>query len=104
MALTIAKVTSADGTTPANGGALNFVLTRVTFDASYPTGGETLNPSDVGLSMILYVIPNVNTAGNRLALWDDTTNKLKLYTALGTEAANTSDQSAIVVQFLVIGY
>jgi hypothetical protein len=42
-------------------------------------------------------------ANLRAVVADPANAKLKLYTALGTEAANASDQSAIVVRALAIG-
>jgi hypothetical protein len=39
----------------------------------------------------------------RLAAIDETNMKLHVFTALGTEAANASDQSAVVVRFLAWG-
>jgi hypothetical protein len=103
MALSIAKVAGAADNVPVNGGAVQVVQSRVTFDSSYPTGGEAVTAANFGLNRILYVLSGVNTAGNRLVVWDDTNSKLKLYTALGTEAADTSDQSTIVAVVTVIG-
>jgi hypothetical protein len=36
--------------------------------------------------------------------YDRTNKKLLLYTALGTEAGNTSDQSSITVRIVALGY
>lgn len=77
------------------------VVASVTFDSSYPTGGEAVAASDFGLSSIDVILPF--PLSNRIAVWDATNSKVLLYTALGTEAADTSDQSAIVVKVLVIG-
>lgn len=41
------------------------VLAKVTFDSSYPTGGEILSPSMVGLEQIDSVLCNSATSGGR---------------------------------------
>lgn len=48
MALTITKIANADYT-EAN---KRVRVRSVTFDSSYPTGGESLTPADVGLRVI----------------------------------------------------
>lgn len=77
----------------------------VTFDSSYPTGGEDLTPSLLGgaLQQIDWVECSVNTAGNRLVVWDRANRKLLLFTALGTEAANASNQATIVAEVTIFG-
>lgn len=55
---------------------------RITFDSSYPTGGETLSPGLVGMATIEAVIPLVN--GTEFFVWDRTNAKLLVYTADGT--------------------
>jgi hypothetical protein len=82
-------------------GNKRIVLASITFDASYPTGGEALTAAELGLSSLDHVIPLPHAS--RIGVWDDTNSKIKLYTALGTEAANTSDQSTIVLVVLAIG-
>jgi hypothetical protein len=82
------------------------VYATVTFDNSYPTGGEELTVAMFGgvLQAIEWVsVPGANTAGNRLVVWDRANSKILLYTALGTQATNASDQSAIVVEVVVAG-
>lgn len=104
MALSVAKVQAAENAVPQNGGAVNIVQVRITFDNSYPTGGELLTGASLGLFRVLAIVPSgTDIAGSRLVTWDDATGKLKLFTALGTEALNASDQSTIVVTALVVG-
>jgi hypothetical protein len=79
------------------------VTLDVTFDNSYPTGGEVINPSDVGMTRFDYVHPQQPKAATRIVTWDYANSKALLYTALSTEAANASDQSAIVATFMFIG-
>lgn len=79
------------------------VVATVTFDSSYPTGGEAVTPSNFGLQSIRNVEPAVPVAGSRLVAWDGTNSKLKVFTAIGTEAADTSDQSTIIAPVVVYG-
>jgi hypothetical protein len=74
---------------------------NVTFDNSYPTGGESLTAGIIGLNWIEALIPAVN--GTEFAVYDYTNKKLKLFTADGTEAGNASDQSAVSVTVFAIG-
>lgn len=78
------------------------VVATITFDSSYPTGGEDLTPGIVGLNTVEAVMPVVN--GAEFAVYDYPTKKLKLFTADGTEATNASNQSTIVVTALIFGY
>lgn len=85
-------------------GDLKLWIGRITFDNSYPTGGETIAKADVGFDVAIdAVVPLGNTLGNRVPVWNNATKKLLLFTALGTEAVNASDQSTIIMDCLVIG-
>lgn len=79
------------------------VVVDITFDNSYPTGGEAFAAADVQLSSIDYVNVDQKGAASRIVNYDYTNSKLMLFTALSTEAANASDQSTIVVRALVVG-
>lgn len=71
---------------------------------SYPAGGEPFTPSQFGLTTIEWVVAAAASAdGTRLVTWDKTNNKLRIYTAIGTEAANASDQSTKTVPLVVYG-
>lgn len=84
------------------------VVADVTFDNSYPTGGLSLTASDLGLQGLAatkpldYVRAEQKGVASRICQYDPATAKLKLFTALGTEAANLSDQSSIVVRMLAV--
>lgn len=82
------------------------VFATVTFDSSYPTGGEALGISDFAgvLRQIDWVqVPAANDGATRLVTWDRANAKLKLYTALSTEATNASNQSTISIDVVVYG-
>jgi len=75
----------------------------VDFDSSYPTGGESISTPWNKFKSVVFV--NVEPRGNRVFEVDYTAKKVKLFTALGTEAANESDQSSITgVRMRLVGY
>ncbi len=76
----------------------NFIVYGViALDNSYPTGGEAIAPQTINslMNAIHGMSLGINTAGTRLLVWDQTNQKIKCFTAVGTEAANASDQSTI---------
>jgi len=78
----------------------------ITFDSSYPTGGEAVSLTALGMSQLRHIqVAGANRLRNRLVAWDGskTAPKLLVSTALGTEASNTSDQSTCVVDFVAYG-
>lgn len=79
----------------------------ITFDSSYPLGGEPVTASLFQLKTLdwLEVEPVCGAMGaaSRLARWDSTNGTIELYTAISTEAADTSDQSTIVVHVTAYG-
>lgn len=89
-------------------GAQKEVIADVTFDSSYPTGGESFTPEDVdqkagSAATFHYVGCGMNDAtiaDNRLVDYDYTNEKLVLKTAGATESANASDQSAVKIRVL----
>lgn len=89
----------------------------VTFDSSYPTGGEPLAASDVGLRKIEQVLSDAgakNSAGTSSipVRYDYTNSKLQGYEYNGASAgvarlqelANAFDASAFSVRLTFIGY
>lgn len=77
------------------------VIATVTFDSSYPTGGEALSANDLGLASLDFV--SATTDGNYAVTWDKAAGKLKAYVAAGTQVPNATDLSAIAVRILAIG-
>jgi hypothetical protein len=99
MALTVSnKITTIFGNQ-------RVTMAKVTFDNSYPTGGEPITPADFDLSIINHVLVNAATGGARLFDWlrSGATDTLRVFTALGTQATNGSDQSAQSVNVMVVG-
>jgi hypothetical protein len=79
----------------------SFVVADFTGDNPYPAGGYPLTPAQFNLADIWYLAVEQNGAGSRLVQWDNAAWKLKLFTALGAEAAG--DQSAITCRLLAVG-
>jgi len=89
-------------TTPVSSvfGNKRVVIANVAFDNSYPTGGETLAASGLGLEVVDSIL--VSPHGTRVVTYEG--GKLKVYTALTTEAGNTSDQSSVTATIMAIGH
>lgn len=104
MALT---VTSIDKT---KAGRLRLNIVKVTFDSSYPTGGEALTAAQLGLNKVVHVAPA--PASGYVGEYDLTNSKLKAYYGDNNNASdgplievpNTTDLSAVVMYLVVIGY
>lgn len=80
------------------------VLSTVTFDDSYPTGGEAVTAALFGLGLLTTVIPISDNGTNPVA-WDGTNSKLLAYVrTTGVEVANAVDLSASVTHLLAIGF
>ena len=84
------------------------VISEVTFDSSYPTGGEAVVASDFGLHGITHVLVTQSNVATKRGYWEETTGKILVYVEDGTtgieaQAASTSDQSALSVQVFAVG-
>ncbi len=77
---------------------------QLTFDSSYPTGGELIEPSDVQMHFVDCICITNDSIG-RVGHWDRINGKIRLSSnAGGTQIANGSDESATNLQLLVYGY
>jgi hypothetical protein len=77
------------------------VIATVTFDNSYPTGGESFTANDLGLASLDFV--SATTDGSYAVTWDKTNSKLKAFVAAGTEVPNATNISTVAVRILAIG-
>lgn len=78
----------------------------VTFDASYPTGGETVAASDFELQEIKAVLPlspSIDDEAVTSTLWDAANSKVLVIQQNGVQEGNATDLSSTTVQCLVIG-
>ena len=103
MALTVARTDFS-----VAGGVRTGTYT-VTFDSSYPTGGESFAAVSAEFRSITDVVQTANDGDpNQVVTYTTATDKLKLWLEDDTsgkyaEAGSTSDQSAIVAVLTVTG-
>lgn len=100
MTIAITAVHDPDGTDRDAG------VFDVTFDNNYTANGYVVNASDFSRSRIHSCIPIQKSTANRIITWDPgttSTGKLRIWTALGTEATGASDQSTISCRVRVVG-
>lgn len=96
-------------------GDVKYQIRDITFDSSYPTAGEPMVSTDVGLMDIMAIV-DLGPAGNVTPLtrrvtvvWDDVNNKLQAYSSVATgtefeaEVANATNLSTVVQRVLIIG-
>lgn len=82
----------------------------ITFDASYPTGGEALDLDQLGgLVQLDALILNQTSVAGKDAVWDAATAKVLIYdendtSGVAAQAANASDQSAVTVRAVAFGH
>ncbi|UCG88880.1 MAG: hypothetical protein JSW71_10225 [Gemmatimonadota bacterium] len=109
MALTIAVHGLPEGSIDLGG--LKVVFGTITFDASYPTGGEALVPGDFGFVREIYAL--FVDAGGVVCKYDAANDTLMAYwcdydaVADGVliEVGNTEDISGLgALRFLAIGW
>ena len=84
MALTITTPGNASDVSGVPGNN-KYVIKRIQFDSSYPTNGESLTATDLGLESIHIVIIDTESSGY-LAQYDYTNSKVEVYEA-GADAA-----------------
>jgi hypothetical protein len=72
--------------------------------ASYATNGDTVAAADFGLNVLDDLEIDLDVAASRFGTYDKTNGKVKVFTALSTEAVNATNQSAIVFRVRATGY
>jgi hypothetical protein len=88
-------------------GDIRYTIKDITFDDSYPTGGESCTAANFGLSEIFLVLISQKSDGY-VAQYDYTNTKFEIYEA-GADAAaldelgDTADASGIGIRVLVLG-
>ena len=88
MALTISSVTTSVF------GNKKIMKANIAFDSSYPTGGEALTPSTLGLNEVEILL--VSPQAGYLFEYDYSNEKLKALTPRAAQAAVTTDKVTIV--------
>jgi hypothetical protein len=94
MALIIRQIR---GSRPREG----YFLGEITFDSSYPTGGESLTAASLGFAEMIVVQFGGGTY-NYKPEYDYANSKVVLNGAFG-EVDNASDQSSVTVRFVAFG-
>lgn len=83
-------------------------VTDVTFDSAYPTGGEALAASDVGLNKIDSAVCEVKTVGGTVnvanAHYDETAGTIVVYDETPAEVGNGNSLASLVVRVRARGY
>lgn len=107
MAITVVKPATLPraSKTAVPFGQFKIEVRDVTFDDSYPTGGEALSAASFGMSTLYFAIAKVKVAGTGSVTavhYDETTNKLLAYTA-AAQVANTTDLSAVTARVIAFG-
>lgn len=85
----------------------------ITFDSSYPTGGESFSVTAVGLTALNHLSFQTSSSGY-VPVWDRSTSAPKVLALMGDnnnssdgpliQVADTTDLSAVTVGFTAIGY
>lgn len=81
----------------------------ITFDSSYPTGGEAIAVGDFGFTLeILNVVLGPTNVAGIDAVWDQANSKVILYdedntSGIAAQVADTTDMSATTVPVTVTG-
>tara|TARA_R100001460_G_scaffold43303_1_gene79592 strand:+ start:106 stop:432 length:327 start_codon:yes stop_codon:yes gene_type:complete len=106
MALTITKPGSAPDVTGVPGN-IKYVIKDITFDDSYPTGGESLTATQLGFEE-LYIILISQKSDGFVVQYDYTNEKLEIYEAGADGAAldelgDTGDASGIGIRVIAYG-
>ena len=99
---------SVTETTKTVFGDKRVVFAQVTFDSSYPTGGEAVAASDfpsISTAIEEVAVLSSSPAGTEVVVYDRANAKLLVFTADGTEQGNGTDASGVDnVTLLVVGY
>ena len=117
MGLTVAKADLKDQTTQRDD--IKLRVRKVTFDSSYPTGGEAITASDFGLTRLIACVPlgpaiKSDVTDAVAVAWNPATGKLATYRqkdpadAGGAdialpEVADTTNLASYSVHVLAIG-
>ena len=101
MALSFAEVPGARSIS----GTIRETFYDITFDAAYPTGGEAVDPGDVGLAAIFGLDPNygqglasgVAATSAYVLTWDQVNGKLQVFTTAGSGALTAHTHDLLII-------
>jgi hypothetical protein len=78
------------------------VLADITFDNSYPTGGEALTATDLGLTLELNAVHAAPATTGHVCPYDQANAKLMAFNGT-TQIADRTDLSAVTTRVLAVG-
>lgn len=82
-------------------------MTDVTFDDSYPTGGEDVSPADLGLHRVNFAIATIKSGAGAVnvasAHYDPTSAKLVVRDETLAEIDDEADLTDLVIQVAAFG-
>lgn len=76
---------------------LKMVFLKITFDDSYPTGGESVGLANYGLTPASVSHVSFEPDSTYIFAYDRTTDKILAYSALNTQVVDTTDLSTVVI-------
>lgn len=83
-------------------GSQKETITDVTFDSSYPTGGEAITPADLSLNRIDSATCEIKTVGGTVnvanAHYDEVNSKIVVYDETPAEVGNGNSLATLVVR------
>jgi len=85
------------------GSGLKMVFLKITFDTSYPTGGEVLGLASYGLTPANVSRVAFEPDSTYIFTYDRANDKVLVYSALGTEVVDTTDISTVVAYMKITG-
>lgn len=83
------------------GGNFYQQVSEITFDNSYPTGGESLTPRELGLNVIDFM--EIESTGGYMFQYDHANQKIKVFTP-AAEVANATDLHTLVTRIKATGW
>lgn len=82
-------------------------VSDITFDSSYPTGGEPVTAANLGLTHVHTATCDIKAVGGTVnvtnVFYDDANKKLKAFDETPAEVAAASDLSTLVVRVTAHG-
>ena len=92
------------------GGNFYQQVSEITFDNSYPTGGESLTPRELGLNVIDFM--EIESVGGYMFQYDHANQKIKVFTpttggasaSAAEEVANATDLHTLVTRIKATGW
>lgn len=108
MALAITTPSNASSAVGIPGGTgSRFIIKRIQFDSSYPTGGESLTAGDLGFKSLHVILCHGEDSGY-VPQYDYTNSKMAVYEAGADaaaldEVADTTDLSAFYIRVVAYG-